>query len=61
MGLFDKFFTGKNSPSPLMGVIPYGKNKNDGSHDHRFNKGVDQTPAQKEGHIQAGKTKSGEK
>lgn len=31
------------------GIIDYGKNKSDGSHDHRENKGNDRTPAQKEG------------
>ncbi|WP_419783759.1 hypothetical protein [Maridesulfovibrio sp.] len=31
------------------GVLPYGKDKKDGSHDHRGNKGEDRTRAQKEG------------
>jgi hypothetical protein len=62
MGIFDKLFTTGNKSSSLnMGLISYGKNKKDGSHDHRYNRDDDQTPAQKGGHIQAGKTKSGEK
>lgn len=62
MGLFDKLFTGGNKTSPLsVGAIPYGKNKKDGSHDHRYNRDDDQTPAQKSGHIQAGKTKTEDK
>jgi len=62
MGIFDKLFTAGNKSSSLnMGLISYGKNKKDGSHDHRYNRDDDQTPAQKGGHIQAGKTKSGEK
>jgi len=31
------------------GVIPYGKQKKGGPHDHRGNKGGDRTPAQKRG------------
>lgn len=31
------------------GFVPYGGQKKDGSHDHRYNKGSDRTPAQKEG------------
>ena len=31
------------------GLIDYGKNKQDGSHDHRTSKGGDRTPAQKKG------------
>jgi len=30
-------------------LIGYGKQKKDGSHDHRTNTGNDRTPAQKEG------------
>lgn len=29
--------------------IKYGLQKDDGSHDHRYNSGDDRTPAQKEG------------
>lgn len=29
--------------------IGYGEEKEDGSHDHRYNKGDDRTPAQKSG------------
>ena len=31
------------------GLLPYGRNKSDGSHDHRSNRGGDRTPAQREG------------
>ena len=61
MGFFDKLFTGNKSSSFNAGLISYGKNKKDGSHDHRSSCGEDRTPAQKGGSIQAGKTKSGEK
>ncbi len=30
-------------------IIAYGENKEDGGHDHRYNRGKDRTPAQKEG------------
>lgn len=43
MGLFG------SSDDTRRGVIDYGKNKGDGDHDHRGNKGGDRTPAQKEG------------
>jgi len=33
----------------LHKVIDYGDQKKDGSHDHRYNKGNDRTPAQKRG------------
>ncbi len=50
MGLFDSLF-GNNSSSRTgeSSVVPYGGQKKDGSHDHRYNKGEDRTPAQKEG------------
>jgi len=35
-------------PIGLLGAIDYGRQKNDGSHDHRFNTGSDRTPNQKE-------------
>lgn len=61
MGIFDKLFA-VNKPSSLtVGVVSYGKDKKGGGHDHRYNRNEDQTPAQKSGHIQAGKTKSGKK
>ncbi|MGI8464790.1 hypothetical protein [Pectobacterium punjabense] len=46
MGLFDFF---NNSGSTTQGIIPGGKQKKDGSHDHRTNTGNDRTPAQKDG------------
>ncbi len=50
MGIFDKLFGNNSKPSPqTSGVIDYGKQKNDGSHDHRYDTGNDRTPAQKEG------------
>jgi len=33
----------------VRGVISYGKQKKDGGHDHRYNRGDDRTPAQKAG------------
>ncbi|HGM5285027.1 TPA: hypothetical protein ACKP01_001445 [Serratia liquefaciens] len=47
MGLFD--FFNNSEPSTSQGVIPGGKQKSDGSHDHRTNTGGDRTPSQKEG------------
>ncbi|MDR2718558.1 MAG: hypothetical protein LBB89_10925 [Treponema sp.] len=38
----------KITPKP-QGIIPYGKNKIGGTHDHRGSKGGDRTPAQKAG------------
>lgn len=38
-----------NSNSVTHGVIEGGKQKGDGSHDHRTNRGGDRTPAQKKG------------
>ena len=35
--------------SNRSGLIPYGKNKKDGTHDHRGSKGGDRTPSQKTG------------
>ena len=61
MGLLDSLLdalkSGSKSPSnsddrgfgEVRGVIDYGKNKSDGSHDHRTNKGGDRTPSQKDG------------
>jgi len=47
MSLFDSLF--KSSNSNQSGAIPGGKQKQDGSHDHRTNTGNDRTPAQKDG------------
>lgn len=50
MGIFDDFFGKKDvTLTGLRGVISGGKQKKDGSHDHRTNMGKDRTPAQKEG------------
>lgn len=46
---FLKSFFKPINPGNLMGVVPYGKNKLDGSHDHRYNQGADRTQAQKAG------------
>jgi len=35
--------------SGRQGLIGYGLQKKDGSHDHRYNKGSDRTPAQQAG------------
>lgn len=57
MGIFDSLF-GKGSSDKSSdgfgakaqaGMIPGGKQKADGSHDHRTNTGNDRTPAQKDG------------
>lgn len=48
MGLFDSLL-GNKKDKPINELIDYGKNKTDGSHDHRTNRGKDRTPAQKEG------------
>jgi len=39
----------QTNPGSSAGAIPYGTNKQDGSHDHRQNRGDDRTPAQKQG------------
>lgn len=49
-----------SSGSPRSGVVDYGKQKKDGSHDHRYNTGGDRTPAQKEGDKKKGQNESGE-
>ncbi len=35
----------------LSGIIGYGSQKKDGSHDHRYNTGTDRTPAQRAGDL----------
>lgn len=57
MGLLDKLFSGSQK-LPSSGAIEYGRQKKDGGHNHTYNKGDDQTPAQKKGHEQATKTKA---
>lgn len=47
MGLFD-FLNNSNADSTRRGAISGGKQKKDGSHDHRTNTVNDRTPAQKE-------------
>lgn len=50
MGIFDSLLKSKPSASTgRLGAIDYGKQKADGTHDHRTNKGSDRTPAQKKG------------
>lgn len=46
--MFD-FLTKKTAQILRQGVIPYGRSKKDGSHDHRTNRGGDRTAAQREG------------
>lgn len=59
LDLLKNIVSGNNSGTRTVGIINgYGKNKMDGSHDHRTNKGADQTPAQKEGHKMAQETKT---
>lgn len=56
--MFD--FLMKKTVQPLpMGVIPYGRNKKDGSHDHRTNRGSDRTAAQREGDLKRTSTNNG--
>ena len=48
----------KELPDAAMkqsGVIDYGKQKKDGSHDHRYDRGDDRTPSQKSGDKKSGK------
>lgn len=49
MGILDSLFGSKGSSSGQVGVIGGGRQKQDGSHDHRTNTGGDRTPAQKTG------------
>ena len=53
MGFFDNLFDRKESKDTRFlqdrGFVDYGRNKPDGGHDHRTNKGKDRTPAQKKG------------
>lgn len=49
MGLFDFLNKKPASPEHRNGLVPYGNQKKDDSHDHRYNTGNDRTPAQKEG------------
>jgi len=48
MSLFDSL-KNRNPDKKTVGAIPGGKQKGDGSHDHRTNREGDRTPAQKEG------------
>lgn len=49
-------FFGNKPAGLLKGIIDYGRQKKDGSHDHRFNIGEDRTPAQKAGDKKHSKT-----
>jgi hypothetical protein len=58
MGIFDTLFDiistaaskkTSSSGSFSSGIINYGESKQNGGHDHRYNKGNDRTQAQKEG------------
>jgi hypothetical protein len=46
---------GPSLPSGTLGAIGYGKQRIDGGHDHRFNTGVDRTPAQRAADAARGK------
>ena len=46
---FLKKLLGSAAKEVVNGVISYGKNKADGSHDHRYNVVKDITPAQQSG------------
>lgn len=48
---FYKFLALPKKVPDAVGVVPYGCNKKQGGHDHRYNQGDDRTPAQKEGDI----------
>lgn len=59
MSMFNLLGFGKKpSGFPMHGAIDYGRQKRDGSHDHRYNTGSDRTPAQKARDKKPGKTKS---
>ncbi len=49
MSIFDFFSTNKPENNSIRAGFIDGPNKNDDSHDHRYNKGNDRTPAQKTG------------
>lgn len=49
----------KAAQSLRLGIIPYGRNKKDGSHDHRTNRGGDRTAAQREGDLKRTRNDSG--
>ena len=56
--MFD--FLMKTTSQPLrLGVIPYGRSKKDGSHDHRTNCGGDRTVAQRAGDLKRTRNYSG--
>ena len=57
MSIFN--FFGSRPKNLLAGAIDYGGSKKNGSHDHRYNKGKDRTPAQKTGDKKLGGTKVG--
>ena len=48
MSLLDLLRHASARPS-IKSAIPYGRQKRDGTHDHRTNRGQDRTPAQKHG------------
>jgi hypothetical protein len=49
MGFLDSLLSSiKNTADTKSGIIDSGRNKNDGGHDHRTNKGKDRTPSQQE-------------
>ena len=58
---FNLKFPSTATKSVLRGAIAYGPQTADGSHDHRFNKKNDRTPAQIRGTEQAQKTKAEQK
>lgn len=51
MGLFDNLFSSNTTrvDSGRKDAIDYGKEKTNGGHDHRTNRGNDRTPAQQRG------------
>lgn len=55
MNMIKTLLKGGTSRPLVQGFIPYGKMKKDGSHDHRFNRGSDRTPAQKAGDLKKSK------
>ena len=56
--MFD-FLKNKTTGSLRLGVIPYGRSKKDGNHDHRTNRGGDRTAAQREGDLKRTRNDSG--
>ena len=49
--MFDFFGKKSGGFNLKAGIIAYGRNKKNGSHDHRTNRGDDRTTAQRQGDL----------